>query len=87
MRLAVKALRMLDTALLMLLAGQFAVALAGEFAPASGIGRVLYPVYLGLHPWSLPHAGANLLLLTAAFGAMYFADRLERELDMGTTLS
>jgi hypothetical protein len=70
----VKILRAVETAILFLFSAQLTVALGATFFPPS---RVLYPVPLGFEPWSMPHLGANLLLLTMALAAMYWADRLD----------
>ena len=78
MRDVARLLRLLATALVVLIASQFVAAFAFEFASTLAFGHALYPFNLGLLPWSLTNVGANLMALTAALASMYLADRLER---------
>jgi uncharacterized membrane protein YfcA len=78
---AARFLRLVATALVLLIASQFVLALATAIVSifaVFAVGRALYPFNLGLMPWSLTNVGANLMALTAALAAMYLADRVER---------
>ena len=73
-----KTLRTLSTACIVFFCVELAFAVVGSFLPAGRLG-VLYPVFLGLDPWSLATLSLNVTLLAVALGALYFAEKLERD--------
>jgi hypothetical protein len=70
---------MAATAWVMLFGVQMIFAVAADFVPVTGVGRVLYPLYLGRDPWTPANLVINLTLLLTALGAFYFADKLDRD--------
>ena len=73
-----KVLRTAATGYVILFGVQLVFAVAADFVPVRGIGRVLYPLYLGREPWEATTLIINVTLLMTALGAFYFADRLDR---------
>jgi len=73
-----KLLRSAATGWVLLFGVQLLFAAAADFARVTGVGRVLYPLYLGRDPWTPENLVLNLSLLCTALGAFYFADKLER---------
>jgi hypothetical protein len=74
-----RALRGSATAWVLLFGVQLAYAASADYAPVTGIGRVLYPHYIGRNPWTPENLVINLSIVFAALGAFYFADKLERD--------
>jgi hypothetical protein len=72
-------LRRAATGWVLLFGLELLVAIIGEFWPLNAIGRALYPIYVGLDPWTPGNLFVNLSLLAMALGSFFFADKLERE--------
>jgi hypothetical protein len=72
-----KLLRSTATGWVLLFGVQLLFAAASDFAHVTGIGRVLYPLYVGRDPWTPENLLLNLSLLCAALGAFYFADKFD----------
>ena len=76
-----KLLRSIATGWVLLFGVQLVFAAAADFARVTGVGRVLYPLYMGRDPWTPENLLLNLSLLCAALGTFYFADRFEHDAD------